>query len=211
MRLRMYLPVAGLLAVALLASCGDDDDAADTPTPAETSAPGTPTAVPTSPPVETPDATTSPGGFEGSTDPVEVEAPAGIGQPILVNVRAAAQQGFDRLVFEFNGDKLPGYSVKYASEAIACASGQDLTSFVGDGSVPKGLILVTVRPAAAHDESGQATAVRDLRPALSSLLHVFRTCDFEGVVTYAVALSAEVPFKVSTLPGPPRLVIDFAQ
>ncbi len=200
-----------LLPFALLTACGDDDDTPNTPTPVETSAPGTPTAVPTSPPVETPDATTAPGGFEGSTNPVEVEAPAGVGQPVLVNIRAAKQAGFDRLVFEFNGDQLPGYSVKYAPAAIACGSGQDLTNFVGDGAKPAGLVLVTVRPAASHDEAGQATAVRDLRPALDSLIHVFRICDFEGVVEYAIALSDEVPFKVSTLPGPPRLVIDFGQ
>lgn len=207
----MFTPLIGLVAVALVAACGGDDDASPTPIPVETSVPGTPTNVPTPQPVETPDATTAPGSFEGSTNPVQVEPPAGLLQATLADVRAAKQPGFDRLVFEFSGDQLPGYSVKYADKAIACGSGQDLTSFVGDGSAPKGLVLVTIRPAASHDDAGQATAVRDLKPALDSLLHVFRTCDFEGVVEYAVALSDEVPFKVSTLPGPPRLVIDFGQ
>ena len=211
MRYRMPWLLVGFVAVAMLGACGGDDNTPNTPTPVETSVPGTPTAVPTSPSVETPDATTAPGGFEGSTNPVSVDPPAGLLQARLVNVRAAKQVGFDRLVFEFDGDQPPGYTVKYESKAIACGSGQDLTSFVGNGSDPAGLVVVSIRPAAAHDDAGQATAVRDLTPALDSLLRVFRICDFEGVVGYAIALSDEVPYKVSTLLSPPRLIIDFGQ
>jgi hypothetical protein len=211
MRFLTLILVSALVPAALLfGACGGDDDATDTPTPGSTQPPGRPTPVSPTPVVETPEAT--PGGsFDGGLTPVEVEAPAGLGQAVLGNIRAARQEGFDRLVFEFNGEQVPGYTVKYATEAIACGSGQDLTAFVGDGSATAGLVLITVRPAAAHDDAGQATAVRDLRPALESLVHVFRTCDFEGVVEYAVALTDEHPYKVTTLLSPPRLIIDFAQ
>ena len=101
--------------------------------------------------------------------------------------------------------------MSYEAKAVACGSGQDVTAFVGEGTVPAGLLLITMRPASAHNEAGQLTAVRTLRPALSSLKNVFGTCDFEGVVTYAVAVSGLQPFKVSTLTDPPRLVIDFAR
>lgn len=210
MRLRNFLPIVALAPMLLLSACDGDDS----PGPGTTSVPsGTAssgaTAPGETPGVETPAGT--PGTFNGSATPVEVAAPAGLGQATLVDVRAAAQTGFDRLVLEFNGSQIPGYSVKYAAEAIACGSGQDLTAFIGDGKAPAGLLLVTVRPAVSHDGAGQATAARALRPGLDSVIHAFRTCDFEGVVTYAVAVSDKRPFKVTTLQNPPRLVIDIAQ
>lgn len=209
MRLRNFLPFVALAPMLLLSACDGDDgpDPGTTPVPSSTASGSTPAAGQTTA-VETPAGT--PGAFQGSTTAVEVAAPSGLGQATLVNVRAAAQAGFDRLVLEFNGSQVPGYSVKYATEAIACGSGQDLTAFIGDGKAPAGLLLVTVRPAVSHDEAGQATAARALRPGLDSVIHAFRTCDFEGVVTYAVAVSGKRPFKVSTLQNPPRLVIDIA-
>ena len=202
---KTLFPVLAVVAVFSFAACNGDDDAEPTPTAAatSTSAPAATTAV------ETPAGT--PGAFSGSTTPVEVPPPAGMEQATLVNVRAAAQTGFDRIVFEFNGAQGPGYSVKYGEEAIACGSGQDLTEFIGDGKAPAGLMLVRLENAVSHDEAGQPTAVRALRPGLASIEHAFRTCDFEGIVEYGIAISAEQPFKVSTLSDPPRLVIDIAQ
>jgi hypothetical protein len=216
MRIKNFLPLAAFVPALLLSACGDDDDntaSATATAPAATSA-ASQTAAPT---VTAPSGTpapaspTAPGAFQGSTTAVEVAPPAGLQQASLVEVRAAAHEGYDRLVFEFAGAQLPGYRVSYETKAVACSSGQDVTAFVGEGTVPAGLLLITMRPAAAHNEAGQLTAVRTLRPALSSLKNVFGTCDFEGVVTYAVAVSGLQPFKVSTLADPPRLVIDFAR
>ena len=193
--------------LALAAACGDDDDDEPTPTPANTeSAQSSPTPGPT-PTVET---AATPGAVSGNQDPVEGAAPDGIEQATIVNVRAAAQTGFDRIVFEFSGTQVPGYRVEYADAAIACGSGEDLTAFIGDGTAPPGLMLVRMEPAVAHDDAGQPTAVRSLRPGLTAIVHAFRTCDFEGVVAYGIAVSGEQPFHVSTLESPPRLVIDVA-
>jgi len=202
---RALLPVVAASLVLLSACGGDDDDPTPTPAPPEATA-TVPAATPT---VEQP--TGTPGGFTGSTDPVEAPPPAGLGQATLVNVRSAAQPGFDRIVFEFSGSQVPGCSVKYVEQAIACGSGQDLTEFIGEGAKPAGLLLVRMEPAVSHNEAGEATAVRALRPGLTSIVNAFRTCDFEGEVTYGIAISDEHPFKVSTLPDPPRLVIDIAQ
>lgn len=216
MRIKNFLPLAAFVPALLLSACGDDDDntaSATATAPAATSA-ASQTAAPT---VTAPSGTPAPasptasGAFQGSTTAVEVAPPAGLQQASLVEVRAAAHEGYDRLVFEFAGAQLPGYRVSYETKAVACGSGQDVTAFVGEGTVPAGLLLITMRPAAAHNEAGQLTAVRTLRPALSSLKNVFGTCDFEGVVTYAVAVSGMKPFTVSTLANPPRLVIDFAR
>jgi hypothetical protein len=198
-----------VLPALLFAACNGDDDDAATPTSAVSSTSPTaagPTATPT---VEV--ATSSPGTFSGSTDPVKVDPPAGLQQAQLANIRAAAQDGFDRFVIEFSGDKVPGYSVQYGTKATNCGSGQDVTVFIGGGTAPAAMLLVDVRPAAGHDNNGQVTANRDITPNLATLKRAFGICDFEGVVQYALALSAQKPFKVSTLTNPPRLVIDIAQ
>ena len=211
MHVKKFLPLAALLPVLVMGACGGDDD--DDETPAVV--PGTSTPVTTTSPtaqataVET--AGSTPGGFSGSTNPVEAAPPAGVSQPRLVAMRAAAQPGFDRLVFEFDGALVPGYKVAYGEAAVACGSGSDLTDFIGGGKSPAALLLVDMRPAVGHDDAGQPTAPRDLQPSLSTLKRVVRTCDFEGVVGYGVGLSARKPFAVSTLNNPPRLVIDIAQ
>ncbi len=212
MTARSLVALAALLPAFLFAACnGDDDDSTPTPSGSETTSSGTVVATPTSEGTATPEASATAGPFTGGTAPVTATAPAGLQQARLRAIRSAAQEGFDRLVFEFDGNQVPGYSVKYDTKAVACGSGQDLTVFVGDGSAPAALVIVDLRPATAHEDSGAPTAVRDLRSALSTLNRAFGICDFEGVVQYAVALNAEKPFKVSTLANPPRLVIDFAQ
>ena len=212
MRIRTLLPLTLLLPALVFGACnGDDDDDDETPTtsPAGETATTAPTTSSGTPAVETPAGT--PGQFEGSTDPVEKPAPANQGPARLTAIRAAAQQGFDRIVFEFAGNTIPGYSVKFVDEAVNCGSGQDVTAFLGGGTAPAAILEVDMRPADAHNEQGQATAPRDLSPGLETIKRAFGTCDFEAVTTYAVALSAEQPFKVSTLNDPARLVIDIAQ
>lgn len=215
MRFRILAPLVFLALPFLLVACGGDDDE-PTPTPSQS---GTQT-VGTQPssgnpgntgPTPTVESVATPGTFTGSTDPVKVDAPASTGVAVIRNVRSAAQNGFDRIVFEFEGNQVPGYSVQYQDEALACGSGEDLTSFIGGGTAPPAMLMVDLRPAASHDDSGQQTASRDLNVGLSTITRAFRICDFEAVVDYAVATTAEKPFKVMTLQDPPRLVIDIAQ
>jgi hypothetical protein len=209
MRLRSSLALLLVPALLLVACKGDDDDATPTSSSSASGVPQTAAPSTATPTVEI--APTGGGPFTGGTNPVTATPPSGLQQAVITNVRAAAQPGFDRLVFEFNGNQVPGYSVKYGQSAIACGSGQDQTVFVGGGSPPAALLLIDIRPAAAHDQNGNVTAIRDLQPNLATLKRAFGICDFEGVVQYAVALSAQKPFKVSTLQSPPRLVIDIAQ
>lgn len=214
MTVRFLAAFAVLLPALLFVACGDDDDSPEPTTgPSQTAAGGgTPTApaatVDATPAVE---ATATPGAFSGGTAPVTATAPAGLQPPTVQAMRAAAQPGFDRLVFEFSGDKVPGYTVEYSTKAVGCGSGEDLTDFIGGGKAPAAMLIVKMQPANAHNEAGQATVAKDLQPGLSTIVRVFRTCDFEADVQYAVALSGQKPFKVSTLTGPARLVIDIGQ
>jgi hypothetical protein len=187
------------LAVGLFAACGDDDDASPTSTPGAE----TPTAA-----GETPGATNTP--FDGGTAPVTATAPVGLEPPLLQDVRAASHEGYDRIVFEFEGTGVPGYVVEYTPDAVACGSGEDRAAELGDGMVPAAILRVQMQPSNAHTEAGEATVPLRIEPNLSTLRTGLLTCDFEADVTYHLALTAEQPFAVSVLENPPRLVVDIA-
>jgi len=143
--------------------------------------------------------------FQGSREPVNVPARPAPFTPKLVDVRTGRHLGFDRVVFEFVG-AVPGYRVEYVQPPIlGDASGLpvDIASTV--------LLRVRFFPAAAHDDSGQATfGMRELSPGFSTLLEVKQAGDFEGVLTWVLGLSRGQDFAVYELTNPFRIVIDVA-
>jgi hypothetical protein len=142
--------------------------------------------------------------FEGARDPVEGTGLGPEEQCVLVDVRPGEQMGFDRAVFEFE-NCLPGYRVEYIEQAVACGSGE--TETVAGTAI----IQVRMEPAVAHDEAGMTTVPSlELVPALTSIQELDSTCDFEGVVVWAIGLATEVDFRVSELTEPYRLVVDVA-
>jgi hypothetical protein len=123
---------------------------------------------------------------------------------VLTSVRAASHPGFDRVVFEFQGGGLPGYRVAYGSSpAHDCGSGEP--NAVAGGA----LLEVRLEPAQAHTEAGEATIpFREHALDLPSLKALERTCDFEGIVTWALGVTAAKRFRATELSGPARLVVD---
>jgi hypothetical protein len=130
---------------------------------------------------------------------------------ILVDVRTGnhPDEGYDRVVFDFRDNtSLPGYSVGYVPQIFEDPRDTPLPM------LPGAKLLVAMRMAAAH-ENGQSTVPSgdlDLRPGLSRVKQVKRAGDFEGVLTFGIAVSPAAdpaPFHVQALPGH-RLVIDVA-
>ena len=191
--------LAALLAIGAVA-CGDSDDADADATATADQGEATATAVPDGNGAA--DEATAPPEFEGSRDPVEIPGDGSGAQ--LVDVRAASQEGFDRVVFEFVGAQ-PGASVAYVSPVTACGSGMPVD--VAGGA----LLQVRMSPAAAHDDAGTMTFdLQELDPGLPTILVVVQTCDFEGELTWVVGLTSEVDFVTSSLTGPFRIVIEVA-
>ena len=122
--------------------------------------------------------------------------------PTLVGIRAAHHPGLDRVVFDFAGGLPASRQVTYVNQLI------------GDGSglpVPiagRAILQVRLNPANAHDESGHSTAPRSIAFPLPNVMTAVRSGDFEAVTTYGIGLAKKQPFRVFTLTGPPRLVID---
>jgi hypothetical protein len=209
----MKLLIAGIALAALGVACGGDDSPTDvSPAPGTSSPQATAaatsqaaTAEPTAKsanaePTQQP--TAQP--FEGGTDPV-VAPPSSNEVATVVDVRAAVHGGFDRIVFEFAGDEVPGYKVEYVDAAAACGSGEPVV-LPGPAT-----LSVELRPAAAHDDDGESTVdVSEIELGGGAITKAESTCDFEAIVVWAVGMTGERPFNVFELGEPARLVIDIA-
>jgi hypothetical protein len=181
-----------MIAALLLAGCGgtDDDEAATTETTVATDTTGTSSPV-----------------LEGaSTDPVVVKGTS-TDVSLLTDVRAAAHDGYDRLVFQFRNG-LPGYDVRYVERpVVADGSGDEVE--VDGGAV----LLIRMEPALDADltqESAPQTYSGPQRftPTTTAVAELVRTGGFEAVLTWAAGVDETRPFLVSTLDSPARLVID---
>lgn len=139
--------------------------------------------------------------FEGTIGIVEKARRGSVAK--LGDVRAARHEGYDRVVFEFDG-AVPGYHFEYIDTPVrACGSG-DVVPVAGEG-----WLQVRLTPARAHDASGKPSAgPAERAPELPNLLELQRTCDFEAVTTYVLGLEAPTPYRVLALDEPPRLVVD---
>jgi hypothetical protein len=123
--------------------------------------------------------------------------------PVVRAVRTAKHPRchFDRLVFDITV-KNPGYSIKFVKHVIADPSGKTI-------KLPgKRFLLITLRPAQAHKNSGASTLPRKVQVLRFPMLRSWVLAgDFEGVVSIGVGLHAKTSVRVGELHG--RLFIDF--
>ncbi|MEU6795554.1 GerMN domain-containing protein [Nonomuraea wenchangensis] len=125
--------------------------------------------------------------------------------PVLVGIRAAHHDGVDRLVFEFRGRVPAQRDIRYVSELIADGSGRPVTA------AGNALLQIRFGQAAGHDRRGDVTYGPARRTyALPGVIQVVNTGDFEATLTFGAGLARRVPFRVHTLTGPSRVVIDLA-
>ncbi len=150
--------------------------------------------------------------FAGTLAPVQRmrSSRAGVARPVLRHVETkAASPGYDRVVFEFAGDSVPGYRVEYTTKPVQrCGSGDPVT-VAGTGR-----LVVSFEPAQAHDAPGSlapvslAPAERHRSPGLPAVRELTLICDFEGQVAWVLGITARSEYRVSELAGPARLVLD---
>lgn len=166
----------------------DGTASADT-IPADTSQPPAEAALPDS--------------FEGTAG-ISDFAPVQQGTAVLRAVRSARHEGFDRVVFEFVGDVLPGYHIEYVDKPVRdCGSG-DPVPMAGDG-----WLQVQFHVAQAHTDEGKPTIPwREQTVSHPNLREIQRTCDFEGYVTYVLGVGSPNRYRAERLTAPPRLVVD---
>jgi len=123
--------------------------------------------------------------------------------PTLTQIRAAHHLGYDRLVFQFSGGVPAQHSARYVSQVIADPSG--LPAHV----VGSAVLRVAFFPVTAHDARGLSTYGAAQRTyALPGIIQVVNAGDFEAVVSFGVGMARAEPFRMFTLTGPSRVVID---
>jgi hypothetical protein len=141
------------------------------------------------------------------TSPV-VAAATAKGTSLLDRVAVGRHPGYDRVVFQFRTQGLPGYRVEYVQPPLKEDGSGNPVDVAGNA-----FVVVRMEPASGFDVSsgeGELVYKGPKRLAGASVVKdVVRTGDFEAVLSWAIGLEAKVPFRVTTAPSPSRLIVDF--
>jgi hypothetical protein len=123
----------------------------------------------------------------------------------LAAARAARHPGYDRVVFQFEGDEVPAYRVGYVRRVFLGESDQVVT-LEGDA-----FLEATFNGKASDDyRPGTQTIPDRLTPALPQVRQLALAEDFEGVIRIGIGLDHRAGFRVLELTGPVRVVVDVA-
>jgi hypothetical protein len=122
--------------------------------------------------------------------------------PLVAAVRSATHPecGYDRFVLTFNGP-VPSYYIRHVTQVLADPSGKPI-------NLPgRSYLLITLRPAQAHTDSGTPTIAHGVQTFdYPTLTGYALEGDFEGVINLALGLQSTASFRAGELPG--RLYID---
>lgn len=126
------------------------------------------------------------------------------GAALLTAVRIGRHESFDRIVFEFAGDDIPGYRIEYVDKPVRqCGSGK-VVPLAGDG-----LLEIRFSSTNAHTEAGEPTIkTREMAPNLAVVKELKSTCDFEAEVVWAAGVASPNKYRVLELRNPTRLAVD---
>jgi hypothetical protein len=125
------------------------------------------------------------------------------GSPKVVNLRVGEHAHFDRVVIDIRGP-VPGRTVQYVHRLYYDASGARVHLH------GRRFLQVSLSPATAHRADGTSVyrGPRLRQYSMPVLRGVAFTGDWEGVVSFGIALRRHVTYAVSVLHSPNRIVID---
>lgn len=198
--------ILALAAVAAVAGCSSPAPTPTTPGPTASTSSSPSASVPTpSSPSATAASSEPTGGPFGTSDVSSPGIPelraGGVGSA----VRVGRHRGFDRVVYEFTGPEPPRFTVGYVESAIADPSGEPVP--VSGDAILQVLAFGVYYP--EHGEPAPAPV-----PASALRGTVFAQVKglyggFEGIGQEFVGINGgKRPFRVFTLTGPSRIVID---
>ena len=194
------------VAVALVAGCGGTTDTADV---AATASAPPPSATTQEPVTSTPDSTSSAPAVpaptaapaDTSADVADAVEPDGL---TVTAVRAARQEGHDRVVFELAGSGTPGWRVEYVDTPTSQGSG-DAVDVPGTAA-----LQVTLEGVSYPYETGAVEVAREAvpRPDTEHVAGVVYDGTFEGTAVAWIGTAGSAPFRVYSLTGPSRVVVE---
>lgn len=173
----------------------------ETATPTETA---TATAAPSQPPA---DELTLPADAVFSSEPQSTDPwpDSSRGGTYPVAVRAAAQDGFDRVVMEFAGPDAPSYRASYVDEASFEGSGDPIDIA---GTVFLRVDMATVVSPADLEEDNSLLFTGPVPTGDAAVSGIYAEGPFEGYSVLHIGLDGARDFRVSTLTDPARIVVD---
>jgi hypothetical protein len=190
--------LAGIVAAS---GCGDSSSSQSEPPAAGTTTATTPT-------------TTGEGidPLEGAAKSTVVGLTTAKGTALLERVAVGRHEGYDRVVFQFQGEGLPGYRVQYVEPPLKEDGSGNLVTIDGNA-----FIVVRMEPASGFDlNTGEGVLVykgprriEGSSAGTSVVKELVRTGDFEAVLSWAIGLEENVDFRVTTAGSPSRLIVDF--
>lgn len=130
---------------------------------------------------------------EVNTRPEHTEAAGDV--RLLTEVESGLHAGYDRVAFRFRSD-IPGYDVSYTQRPIEEAGSGRSVEIEGNA-----VIEVRMEPASGRERTGDGdpayTGPERLRGAGTyAITEIVRTGDFEGILTWAIGVQAELPMRV---------------
>jgi len=188
---------AALATLLLLAACATSSSS---PSPsAGSSASGEPSS--------SADASAEPaGGLPVFVCSLPIDGDATTDRAQIADVRVGRHDGYDRVVYEFEGAGTPQYTIRPATPPLtADPSGLPMTV---NGNAFVEIVLhgaTTILPDGVPTYSGQT----DFEPDFTQLVQLIEAGDFEAVSSWYAGLAAEGCLRAFVLSNPSRLVIDF--
>lgn len=207
---RPLLPAALITVAALLVACGNGDGSTTPTTTATDSGPGPTTVTSTFHPEPTSaSATATTSSSErplGQPDllPKAQEAQWSEDFIILDNIRAGRHDGFDRVVFDLTDGADPGWQIDYVDEALQQASGYPVD--VAGNVFLHVLITNTAYPFMLDIDDPFEPGTY---PGGGRVNEVAYTGIFEGYTEAYIGLDEQLPYSVTLLHNPTRVVVDF--
>ena len=200
------LTAASLVATTAVTACsGDSQPVAGPSAPAASSPPAT-SGLPSVAVSAAPNGAAAPSAAVAFVaDTVAKSAPSSGGAVTLRAVRVAPHDGYDRVVFELDGDAtgVPGYDVAYTRDPRQPGSG---------ARVPvrgaRALRVVLHGIGYPFDTGVQEPSSSRLPAGLVAVTDVVLGATYEGDYQAVVGTSGMLPFRVIRLTKPARVVID---
>lgn len=126
--------------------------------------------------------------------------------PEYLKMRFGSHDGFDRVVFEVDGD-LIGYYITYGKPPFQGEASEETVTVRG-----KAFVEISLYPVVSSDENIEANkrfAIRQSRVRMPIIRQVRHVEWFEGEIRYVFGLNRRTPFRVQVFSNPTRLVVDF--
>lgn len=124
---------------------------------------------------------------------------------MVTGVRTASHDGFDRVVFDLEGEGAPGWITMYTETPTQQGSGHPI-DYTGNIALQIG-----VEGTPYPNDAGTEPPMLGTFPGAGNVTEVTYSSLFEGRTEFVIGLEEQVPYSVTPLENPTRLVIDFAR